>query len=361
MPLSRSCYPDGRFGRIQRWGTRVGRLLATVTISIAVVSASTAPGLTSLTVPYIIESRSGKVIMNLLGMNGLPWDVQFRSVHVVEALDVIRQDLLQRQRIRDLPIKVTAGPSWIYLGSGSVCELNYGDASPYGPQMESCYGIVGAGHDFEDLVMMVVTLPDLSSKNPSLDPTASQSTRSAEVQRYRKTVLHFDPIWSPNGARVIYAVWDSGTVRFEYLEPPSRTPIKLEPLGQYMATEPVWSGDSRFVAYASLRTVKVFDTQARTTWTFRYKEEGEAEVGLQFEGTRLRFSRGFQSYTSNGVYSYDTARQELLHLGGNTGIAERGDLARHASLSPVRSPTGKYVATFVFVDGQRRIDVKATH
>jgi hypothetical protein len=303
--------------------------------------------------------------MNLLAMNGLSWDQQFRPVHVVEALDVIRQDLLRRHRIRDLPIKVTSGPGGIYLGSGGACGLSYGDAAPYGPQMEACYGITGADHAFEDLLVMMVALPELSLKTPHLDtqdPNASLPTRSAEIQRYRKTVLHFDPIWSPNGARLVYTVWDSDAVRFEFLEPPSRTAIKLEPLQEYMATRPVWSGDSRFVAYGSLRTVKVFDTQKRTTWTFRYQEEGGAEVGLQFEGTRLSFSRGFQSYTSDGAYAYDTARQELLHLGGTTGVvgsAEGKDLERHASLSPVRSSTGRYVATFVFVNGQRRIEIKA--
>jgi hypothetical protein len=362
MQIPCNSYPHGRFGSTHRWGTRIGRLLATLTISIAVVTTTAAPSLSSLTVPYITVSVSGKVVMNLLGMNGLPWDEQFRSVHVVEAIDVVRQDLLQRHRIRDLPILVWSGSGSIYLGSGSACELNYGDAAPFGPYMENCYGIVGAGRGFEDLLAMTVALPELSEKTPRLDmqdPTASQSSRSLEIQRHRKTVLHFDPIWSPNGARLIYTVWESGAVRFEVLELPSRTAIKLEPLGEYMATRPIWSGDSRFIAYASLRTVKVFDTQKRTTWTFHYKEEGGAEVGLQFEGMRLRFSRGFQSYTSDGVYVYDPSRQELLHPGGTTGVAGTWDLTRHGSLDPVRSPVGHYVATFVFADGQRRIEIKA--
>jgi hypothetical protein len=350
----------------QRWGTRIGKLPATIAISIAIVLAFTASGLTSHMFGYVTQSTSKRVVMNVFGLNARPWDWQFRPVHEVEALDVVRQALLRQQRIHDLPILIRdpwSGPDPSRISLQRNCQVSYGEG--WGPDIHlgDCYLIELAPNSFENLLAMTVTLPELTAGVPAVevkDFAALRVRRSAEIQGFKSLVLHFDPIWSPNGTRLLYTVWEAGKVHSEFLEPPSPAAIRLEPLEENLATRPVWSGDSRFIAYASLRTVKVFDTETRTTRTLRPKTGGSIMV-LQFEGTRLRFSHDINWYGGGQSYAYDTARQEVVDLGTSDKVpwsAEGLDLDRHAAVSLVRSPDGRHIAIFIFVDGQRRIEIK---
>ena len=350
----------------QPWATRNLRLLAPITISIFIVSAFTAPGLTSHTLGYATQSTSQKVVMNLLGTNARPWDWQFRPVHEVEALDVVRQALLRQQRIHDLRILIRGpwqGPDPRRISLQRDCQVYYGEGSGPDIHLGDCYLIELAPDSFENLLAMTVVLPELSAGIPAVevkDFAALRTRQSAEIQRFRSLILHFDPIWSPNGTHLLYTVWEAGKVHIEVLEPPSPAAIRLEPLEENMATRPVWSADSRFIAYASLGTVKVFDTQTRSIQTLRPKTGGYVMV-LQFEGSRLLFSHDTNGYGGGQYYAYDTARREILDLGTSAIVpwsAEGVDFDRHASVEPRRSPTGRYVATFAFVDGQRRIRVK---
>jgi hypothetical protein len=317
--------------------------------------------------------------MNLSVINGLGWAWQFQSVHETEAIDVVRRDLLQSQKIRDLHILASwfdNGPSTSTISQERECRADYGEATgPGGQEVENigeCYMIVMGNdllmvkHRFETLLAMTVALSELSPKVQRIevkDLGAFRSARSQQIQQYRNLTLHFDPIWSPDGKHLLYTVWEPGRSYFAFLDLPSIGMIKLESLDAYMATRPIWSSDSRFTAYASLFAVKVFDAQTQTTRTLKPNmARVNSSVFLKFEGTRLRF--GFDSPIDgkSAEYLYDPNRQELKLAAPPASLPwqeSAPDMKRHASVEPVRSPTGRYAATFVFVDRQRRIEVKA--
>lgn len=324
-----------------------------------------------LWIGYVTRSNSGQVIVNLFTERGLPWDQQFRPVHEVEALDLVRQTLVRRQRIRDLPVLI-AGP-----GSGEPrnrlsidpeCSISHGETlrPETGHALGECYRIeLAAHHSISDQLALMLTLPELSAAVRQIDVEDLRALRAKHAHSlapYTGMTLHFDPVWSPDGSRLLYTAWRSGTIRFELLDPASGRVTPLERLDGYMATRPVWSDDSRFVAFASRTMVKVYDARQRTTRTFRPQGPTQGmETLIQFEGTRLRlaFDRGF--YSDYEVYVYDTGRRLLQRLSADAALPDEDaghDVNLHASVLPVPSPNGRWIALFTAVNGQRRIAVR---
>ncbi|MGH9194971.1 MAG: TolB family protein [Acidimicrobiia bacterium] len=352
------------------------RILAATAICIVIVAATTAPGVASSLAGDVIESASGRVFINVFGTYGIPLAKTIPAVHEVEALDVVRLQLLKEGRIRDLPILVVDPPSTSYGGfrppyptgisHERECEASYGETSTPTKHIGECYRIeMLPTHSLEDLLAMMVALPDLSRGVGRIDvenAEAFRGARSAEIRRFRNLTLHFDPVWSPDGKRLLYTVWKYGKIRFDLLDPSSRTVTRLEPLDGYMIARPRWSDDSRFLAYAASRMVKLFDTQTRTTRTFRSKASSEGmQTLMQFEGAQLRFAFDVNWGGGYEVAIYDTTSRKLQHLPFNTGVPHEGghNMWRHASIRPVRSPSGRHVAIFTFVNGQRRVKLKA--
>jgi len=307
----------------------------------------------------------------------LPQDVVFWVQHEVEVADFVRRALVRQGKIGDLPVVVAhtyhaSKPSWVALIPNCTAQEGQG----YGHLIGRCYAVVyrgllslGARDGHERLLALTLSLDRLSPAKDEIDFAdldAVRTARAAEIAAFNRIVHHFDPIWAPDGTRLLYTVWESGGVRLELLEPSSHNVTRLEPLEGYMVVRPMWSDDSRFIAYASLQTVKVFDTQTQTTRTFRRQTpSSEMRTFILFEGARLHFA--FHDMSSGTEeFDYDAVQgnlQKLQDAPAGAGwpkwverVGKYGvDLDRHASLRPARSPSGRYDAIFTFVDGQRRI------
>lgn len=353
-------------------GSRIWRTLGAAAICFAIVAASIAPGVASVLVGDVIESSSERVFINVFGNHGVEMGVVVPAIHQAEALDVVRWELVRKGKIRDLPILVVVpsalfgGPHPVAISHQRECAASYGETTTPTKIIGECYLIeLSPSYSLEDLLAMMVALPDVSRGVAQInvgDRAAFRAARSTEIRRFRNLTLHFDPVWSPDGKRLLYTVWRFGKVRFELLEPSTRAVTRLEPLDGYMIARPRWSDDSRFIAYAASGMVKLFDAHTRITRTFRPKDtSGGMQTLIQFEGTRLRFAFDVNWGGGYEVYIYDTASREVQQLAPNTGLPDAGghNLWRHASMRPVRSQSGRYVAIFTFVDGQRRIKLKA--
>jgi len=366
--------------RNRNWTPRARMARGIVAVAVLVVvlaSASVAPASNPWT--YLARSSSGMAFSQIHVLGTLPNDVRFWFQHEAEAIDFVRRALVRQGKIQDLPIAFAhvfepAKPSRVALVP--ACTASEGQGS--GQLIGRCYVVFYRGalsperrDGHENLLALTVSLSGLSPARVGIDFNdldAVRTARAAEIASFSGIVQHFDPIWSPNGTWLLYTVWDSGQIRLELLEASSGTVTKLEPLETYMATRPIWSDDSRFIAYASLRTVKVFDTHTRATRAIRSQASpsGEAYAVMLFEGPQLRvalysWNIGYETYV------YDTVRGELQYVASGADRPEwlnhaRGQpwpFDRYASLRPVRAPTGRYVALFTFVGGQRRIEVKA--
>lgn len=351
------------------------RIVLVTAIFIAFVSWSVPPIAASNLMGDVFKSASGKVLINLFGNYGVSADLIFPALHAAEALDVVRGALVRERRIRNLPVLAQDDPGSYWapkrpprsIRIEATCAVTYGQDDPV--PLGACYHIEPQGASYEDMLAMMVALPELSAGTSRIevtDPKAFRAARSAKLEPFRNLSLHFDPIWSPDGTQVLHTVWEPRGVRIEIIQAASREIIRLEPLHADIFTRPVWSRDGRFIAYASLRDeVRVFNTRDRSTRTFRPQSPpSERHIVILFEGTVLNFAF-FNGTTGYEAYAYDAMRQGLRRItwhgrppawidkAGKHGWA----LNRHMSLRPVRSPNGKYTAVFTFVRGQRRIQV----
>lgn len=334
------------------------------------------PGMASVTVGAVIESASGHVLVNLYGNHYIPPEYLFPAVHEVEALDVVRAVLLREKRIRNLPILIEGG--WKPYGETNVrglgiieedsCIASFGETTTPPRYIGPCYAIDPKGGPFVDLLAMTVALPRLRQGVTNVqvgDPAAFRAGQAQATRPFRTLSLHFDPIWSPDGSRLLYTVWEPAGVRLEILDAASGAKIRLT-AGQDLYARPLWSPDGSFIAAATLRAeVRLFDARTGAYQVFRSRE-GTPEFGIVmlFESGALHFafSRGGETES----YRYDLSRRELQPVSADAWRPHRLDKSRgygmaldtHSSLRPVRSPSGRYVALFTFVDGQRRILIK---
>lgn len=352
------------------------RYIVILAVAIFLGTLPGSPGMASVLVGAVIESASGHVLFNLYGNHYIPPEYLFPAVHEAEALDVIRAVLVREGRIRNLPILIEGG--WKPYGETSFrgldlveedsCVVSFGETSTPHRYIGPCYAIDPKGGSFADLLAMTLALPRLTHGITSVkvgDPAAFRAGQAQSMRRFRTIGLHFDPIWSPDGSRLLYTVWEPAGVRLEILDAASGALTRLA-AGRDLYTRPLWSPDGRFIAVATLSAeVKLFDARTGAYQVFR-SQSGTPEFGIVmlFENGGLHFA--FSGGGKSEAYRYDLTRGQLQPVGSEAWRPDRLDKSRgygmaldtHSSLQPVRSPSGRYVALFTFVDGQRRIRIK---
>src|SRR6266571_7543158 len=168
--------PSGTTLRVaSRPASRVCRLLEAF-VAIAVVSLFASPGLSSEWESYVAQSASGMVTMGFSRLNAVPWDLKFRPIHEVEAIDVVRRDLLRQQRIRDLPVLIgelgDQRTGWISLEHACLMSYVASTGTSIGSRsvrVGDCYRIeIAATQPFENKLAMTVALSELSPRLPRI-------------------------------------------------------------------------------------------------------------------------------------------------------------------------------------------------
>lgn len=346
---------------------------------IVLASASMAPATNPWA--YLARSSSGMLFFNVwsLGYSPLASDQVFWLQHEAEAIDFVRRGLVRQGKIQNLPVLVsfprTQKSSWISLDPD--CTVSEGQS---GKLIGRCYvvGYVdpdvtpGRRDGHENLLALTASLAQLSPAKDGIDVDdldAVRTTLAAETAPFKGIVHHFDPIWSPDGRDIIYLVWEDGRVWFELFDPSSRAVRQLEPLRGYVAARPVWSPDSRYVAVASLRDVRIVDVRTGKAKAIRpagMSERFRATIALNFERDGrllLMFDMSEPTGPLYATYSYNLDSQELRLLATGappSWVGRLGDwMAAHAALHPVRSPTGQHVAFVRYVNGLRRVAVQS--
>jgi len=243
-------------------------------------------------------------------------DILFEYRHEIEALDYVKNVLVKEKKIKDIPILIILPrdfPGWgpgsevwikppgvqggiqISIESNGLLLQDEEDFSKIGP----CYAIYipGQKESYEKLLILTLALQFLTPETEKIEVSnISELKKSLEqdLAKFSNISRHFDPVSSPVGQSVVYAAWHNGLVDFELVSPASKAGRKLEPLEGYMASLPLWSPDSRYLAYASLQEIKVFDSRTNRTATIpvlellrsNHKEiTAIGEVLLSFEKT----------------------------------------------------------------------------
>lgn len=285
----------------------------------ALLAARTAPA--TVEIGQIV--RSGKVFLNFTyNHNYYAHDRDFRYRHAVAGLDVVRERRLRQGKIRPLPLLVRIPDPRLSNASGQTRialskrgELMEGEVEggegrrSIGP----CYEITVVGDDsYDTLLALTVALPRLTSAKPVLavpDVSRLRAELSREIAAFRGIEIRQDPAPAPDGRRVLSTIWRDGSVRFAIADRRSGAVRSLEPLDGYPATRAVWSPNARYVAYASLRQIKLFDRRENRTRTIPLTGDipKPNEVLLAFKrgGTRLIFAGDVNWFSEYLVFVHD--------------------------------------------------------
>ncbi|MFA5246211.1 MAG: hypothetical protein WC380_12990, partial [Pedobacter sp.] len=222
----------------------------------------------------IIDCKSRIFINFCSNHDDFPRNILFEYRHEIEALDYVRNTLIREKKIEDIPILIILprdfpgwGPRiWIKpLGEERGTQIsieNNGlllreEGEKLFSNLGRCYTIYipSQQESYDKLLILTMALQFLMTEKAKITvPDISELKKSLEqdLPGFSNILLHFDPVPSPDGKTVIQTVWRDGTVNFELVSTASKSIRKLEPLKGYMAYLPLWSPDSRYVAYASL-------------------------------------------------------------------------------------------------------------
>ena len=352
-------------------------VIALYTVGVLAVTASA-----NILQAQLTQSTSKRVLVNAFSWYGFELDLQFRQLHEAEALDVVRSALLTEKRISDLPVLVRGEGPGFEFGSDLTLpnsRSSIEDACGVYPDGEAasenvkkigpCYLIyLAEPGTYQTELAMTVALSPLSPTRRHVEVTDVAAFRTAWATAtlpFKGLVEHFDPIWSPDAKWLLYTVWEDGQVWFTLMDPVARTTRRLLPLQGDMNTRPMWSPDSRWVAYASPKEIRLYDTKTGV----ERKLLPSAMSQSDFNGPYLAFQDGrlailLETQVNLWEYAYDVTRDELRQVRtGGTRPQWAEDTWRqdpvliHASLRPIPSPTGRYVAQIRFVNGRRVLEV----
>ena len=350
-------------------------VIALCTVGILAVTASA-----SILQAQLTKSTSRRVLYNVFSREGFELDLLFRQLHEAEALDVVRSALLAEKRINDLPLLARGEGPGFEFGSELKLRNNTssiedacgvypdGEAAPeFVKKIGPCYLIyLAEPGTYQTQLAMTVAL---SSQSPTrrhvevTDVAAFRAAWSTATLPFKGLVEHFDPIWSPDAKWLLYTVWEDGQVWFTLMDPIARTTRRLLPLQGYMNTRPMWSPDSRWVAYASRKEIRVYDTKTgseRKLLPSAMNQPEFQQVFLAFQDVNLAILV-VEPQVNLWEYAYDVTRDELRQVrtgGTRPRWAERENpVPIHASLRPIPSPTGRYVAQIRFINGRRVLEV----
>ena len=142
----------------------------------------------------------------------------------------------------------------------------------YGP-VHTDYGCVTADLNSshanqEDLLSLVLAARHLNAKNPQISVTDLSFYRrevSDAFRVYNDAMIQLDPLWSPDGNKLLFIQWQQGRANFKLTYLDSDKTADLPPLSALPSSQARWSSDSRHVAYASLNEIVVYDTKAGTS------------------------------------------------------------------------------------------------
>ena len=307
-------------------------VIALCTVGILAVTASA-----SILQAQLTKSTSRRVLYNVFSREGFELDLLFRQLHEAEALDVVRSALLAEKRINDLPLLARGeGPGFEF---GSELKLRNNTSS-----IEDACGVYPDGEAAPEFVKKIgpcylIYLAEPGTYQTELAMTVALSSLSPTRRHVEVTDV-----------AAFRAAWSTATLPFK---------------GLVEHFDPIWSPDSRWVAYASPKEIRVYDTKTGV----ERKLLPSAMSQSDFNGLHLAFEDGrlailLETQVNLWEYAYDVTRDELrqVRTGGTRpqwveDTWRENPVLIHASLRPIPSPTGRYVAQIHFANGRRVLEV----
>jgi hypothetical protein len=203
-------------------------------------------------------------------------DIPVKYSYEAKVLSAIRQKLVGQKRIQNVPVifRISSplfgklpSPQIVLEKNGCLIENEEDEKS-----LGMCYIIsLDNSYDFPDFLVFMLALQKLTDKDKIIfdDPIVFKTMKSLlnrDISTFQNVSIRLDVIPSPDRRCLAYVVWERGGCTFKVSNADGE--IKsLEPLFSYPALKPIWSLDSRYLAYASLKDIKIFDTRSNRTTT----------------------------------------------------------------------------------------------
>jgi hypothetical protein len=299
------------------------------------------------------------------------------------ALEAVRRDLVLQGKLENEPILIripdahfTSNPRRTRLSLETI-GLQRGDTEEILPARRYVIEWNGAARPepttrafYDDLLLLTLGLQKLNAKNRSLtifDWSNLRREYSRQAASYRNIVQHFDPVWSPDNRFLVFTHWQNGHADFYVLDVARRVVWKLPSLRSAPSGRPVWSDDGKFLAYADLQTVVIFQTENHQSQTLdspfnnRYEPQ---EVMLNFHSqqklkTILRISGAINAFSDYVTLEYDVRAKRTLpqSVQNKRPLWAKDSLMEERALESkrVKSPNKVWTAVIEESRGKRRL------
>jgi len=221
----------------------------------------------------------GKTYINYFMNHGyLERDKPYLYEYSVKALERVRQQLVKEGKITDIWV-VLKVPSTVFkldseksvLEKKATCNLGYGDTvgNPPAPELDNCYSIYFVGEpNYQNFLTMLLALPQVTEQQPSVViDNLEELTKSFSVRAstYSGGAYFSKPVWSPNSDLVAFGIWKDGLFNYEIYDVKEDKYFQTAALNHHVAAEPIWSPNSRYLVFASLSDINIFDTSSGQT------------------------------------------------------------------------------------------------
>ncbi len=340
---------------------------------------------------YIVENTS-KVFINFsANYSYFNRSIPLEYWHNLSGLEYVRGQLVLQKKIQDIPILIVIPSSLslpeflskqikISLEEEGFLLKNEGESQDDKISIGRCYKIyipVYPGTpSYENLLLLLISTVNLSPEKREIlitDISQLEKDLSAGTINFHNIIQHFDPVWSPDGKSVAYTVWQDGKIHLEVISFLKKSVRKIEPMDGYIACDAIWSQDSRYLACASLKEIKIFDTFEDKTQTIpilpllQLNEEESfylCEILISFDtsGEEFLFSTDKSLFLCYDVYSYNLKQKNITVIAKNTKRPEgaerwKEDKYRVSPVVKTKSPDNRYTASIKQVNGLNRIEV----
>lgn len=237
--------------------------------------------------------------------------------HDVVVLESVRHDMVNQNKINDHNVLIDStvslgnDDSQITLEKKENCNLDYGDEGGSARPIGSCYHIQTFSQNIRELTAMTLALEKLSGKIGSLNFAKADlvSEYQNQIDSYLSATQYYYPVWSPNNKYVAVTFWRNAAAGLELYSGSGQLVRELETPAGYFFTAPFWSADSKYLIYASMGEIKIFNAENFSTKTITLEQyfgsRMELTMNFLWDNSGLQFSADQDLYASYPVYVYN--------------------------------------------------------
>lgn len=236
----------------------------------------------------------------------------------VKALERVRLQLAHEGKIEDIWV-VFEIPSPVFklessltrIEKSSKCQISYGQGSA---ELNDCYRVYFVGEpNYNDFLTILLALQQIKEKEESVAIESLKNYAASNNllnRNYLGGIYYAKPVWSPNSKYVAFGVWQDGQVFYEVYDTSQNKYLRSDPLDQMVATEPIWSPDSQNLIFASLLEVKIFEIETGETKSVdvsKFSKGRNFETLLSFDDLegKLIFAFDTNLLANYTIYEYD--------------------------------------------------------